>query len=318
MSLWCSDVIVFPYSDHDCVYLEVIKDLSHSNELGSKVVISRPIDEQKLFSYKRALLNENWEQLYLNCNFASADKTFETFFNICITNFDMFIPKRKCTVKSSFKSNKLKKNTKKHRNEWYTTKLADKKNKVMTYLYIYRIHKTELAKSFYVKAKKDYQHAINRAKYSYNVGKIEKSKNKCKSAWKVINSVAKNKSKEVVSVTPDEFNNFCIQSVDDIASNISKPVESFSYFLNKSQNSLPPDRPEFVFKEVTQTIVLDIVNKLTPSNSVDIYDFSCNLLKQIIHSVIEPLTYCINKCVKEGEFPNILKLSRVVPIFKKV
>jgi hypothetical protein len=64
-------------------------------------------------------------------------------------------------------------------------------------------------------------------------------------------------------------------------------------------------------------MVLKIVNNFKSSDSVDVYDISCNLLKKIIPSIVCPLTYCINRCLYEGFYPSELKISRVVPVYKK-
>lgn len=44
---------------------------------------------------------------------------------------------------------------------------------------------------------------------------------------------------------------------------------------------------------------------------------SNNLIKGIVFSFVEPLTYCINLLLNEGVFPEPLKISRVCPIHKK-
>ena len=41
-----------------------------------------------------------------------------------------------------------------------------------------------------------------------------------------------------------------------------------------------------------------------------------NILQRIIHRIAEPLTYIINLCLTNGDFPNDLKLAIVKPLFK--
>lgn len=73
----------------------------------------------------------------------------------------------------------------------------------------------------------------------------------------------------------------------------------------------------FNFCEVLPEQVSDIVKGFKSSNSCDIYGMSVNLLKEVIDSFVKPLTHCLNKCLAEGVFPEELKKSRVVPIYKK-
>jgi hypothetical protein len=73
----------------------------------------------------------------------------------------------------------------------------------------------------------------------------------------------------------------------------------------------------FNFQEVNSEEVCQLVKRFKPSDSVDIFDMSSNLIKEILCFIIEPLTFIINRCLHDGKFPSVLKLSRVVPIFKK-
>ncbi|XP_039300576.1 uncharacterized protein LOC120355896, partial [Nilaparvata lugens] len=77
------------------------------------------------------------------------------------------------------------------------------------------------------------------------------------------------------------------------------------------------DKPIFNFHEVSPTEILNVVRSLKSSASVDIYGFSSNVLKKIIEHILSPLTYCINRCLRDGVFPEALKVSRVVPVYKK-
>ena len=40
------------------------------------------------------------------------------------------------------------------------------------------------------------------------------------------------------------------------------------------------------------------------------------ILKQVIPNIVKPLTYIYNKSFPEGCFPDSMKISRIVPIFK--
>ena len=45
-------------------------------------------------------------------------------------------------------------------------------------------------------------------------------------------------------------------------------------------------------------------------------NISTNLLKQLQNSISKPLTILINKSFSMGEFPDALKIAKVIPIFK--
>lgn len=70
------------------------------------------------------------------------------------------------------------------------------------------------------RAKHDNKTKVKQAKKDYFSNKIESSNNKCKTAWSIIrqvNGVDKSKS---TNISPQEFNDYFVKSVDEIKSNI--------------------------------------------------------------------------------------------------
>lgn len=56
---------------------------------------------------------------------------------------------------------------------------------------------------------------------------------------------------------------------------------------------------------------------LKNSNSTDIYDLNTRIIKDTLDFLVIPLTHLANACFEEGIFPDVFKVTRVVPIFKK-
>ena len=158
-----------------------------------------------------------------------------------------------------------------------------------------------------------YKQAILETKKSYNLKNIERASNKCKAAWKIINTVAKEKDTGKNVISPNQFNEYFISSVEKIRHDLVESKESTSDPI--IQQSV--DCKFVFFSEVNTDTVLNVVNRLKPSDSTDVYGISNNLIKKVIDYVLFPLTFCINKCLNEGVFPSMLKLSKVVPIYKK-
>lgn len=79
----------------------------------------------------------------------------------------------------------------------------------------------------------------------------------------------------------------------------------------------PSARIQFPWRFVSPEDILKAVKRLKNSTSNDLYNISNNLLKQIIPSIVKPLTFVINFCLHEGFFPAELKISRVCPVYKK-
>ena len=53
------------------------------------------------------------------------------------------------------------------------------------------------------------------------------------------------------------------------------------------------------------------------SHSKDYYGLSNFILKQVIHTILYPVTYLVNWTLLEGTFPDCLKITITIPIHKK-
>ena len=73
---------------------------------------------------------------------------------------------------------------------------------------------------------------------------------------------------------------------------------------------------KFKLKNVTE--IIDIINKLKPKSSSGVDDLSNKVIKHIQEIIAEPLTIIINQMLNTGIFPDSLKISKVLPLFKKI
>nr|CAH7768100.1 unnamed protein product [Callosobruchus chinensis] len=73
----------------------------------------------------------------------------------------------------------------------------------------------------------------------------------------------------------------------------------------------------FSFRQVSFIEVRDAIDSLKNTKSWDPYSINVKILKTISNLIISPLTKLINTCIEQNEFPNSLKLAKVVPIYKK-
>ena len=73
----------------------------------------------------------------------------------------------------------------------------------------------------------------------------------------------------------------------------------------------------FTWRPVSNLELYQLVMDLSNSRSQDHYGFSNHLIKSMIHVILDPLVFIINQCLDQGEFPDSLKISKVIPVFKK-
>ena len=68
---------------------------------------------------------------------------------------------------------------------------------------------------------------------------------------------------------------------------------------------------------ITNCDVAEIIGNLKPKTSTGIDNISSKLLRQTKDSITESLTIIVNQMLKTGTFPELLKTSKVIPLYKK-
>ena len=295
------------FSDHDPLVLTLYANKSCSNNVLYKTIQIRNFNDNGLSNFKLYLYSIDWNNMF-NINSCS---DFDTLMNIFIVGFNDYFPittkRYPLSAKTNFKSG------------WYNNRLKYMKDVVIQFKHyknwcLYYQVNVEQATEMLKNAQQNYRAQIRQAKFKNNVDYISNSNNKCKAAWNLINSYRSNQVKRDNSnLKPDDFNDYFISSVRDLRNNLSSCNGNA---MNLVSNLSKPNT-NFKFKSVSCDDVLMIVSKLKNDKTKDIYDINGFLIKQVIDCIISPLTYCINKCLSDGIFPQSLKLVKVIPVYKK-
>ena len=104
-----------------------------------------------------------------------------------------------------------------------------------------------------------------------------------------------------------------IQKLTKIQNNIPitniDPMDNFKKYVTKYED-------EFRFNEINVIDLRLVISKLNNTKSTDIDGISMKFIK-CIRSTIEPaLIKLINLCFKRGEFPDVFKISKIIPLAK--
>ena len=102
------------------------------------------------------------------------------------------------------------------------------------------------------------------------------------------------------------FNDFFVNT--DNSQNVA---DNYSHYLNNKPKS------KFNFKEITLDITLSIIDSLKPKTSCGIDETSNKTLKYLKNVISAPLTIIINQMLNSGIFPDAIKVSKVIPLYKK-
>ena len=77
-----------------------------------------------------------------------------------------------------------------------------------------------------------------------------------------------------------------------------------------------PTLDSFQVFDIDENKVFNVINGFKNNSSYDdVFNFF--LLKSNIDSIISPLTFLINRFLNEGKFPSSLKITKIIPLFKK-
>ncbi len=101
----------------------------------------------------------------------------------------------------------------------------------------------------------------------------------------------------------NEFNNFFVKVDQQISDSVPTIDKNHDIQLLNLQNVTP----EFIVK---------IVKELASKNSSDIDGMSSKMAKFVAKEISIPLSHIFNLSLESGIFPEKLKRSRVIPIFK--
>lgn len=305
---WMTKVLHVGASDHNPILFRV--SLEVMNRLYRPIMtMSRPINTSNSRILLHILNKLNWLDIYdskLDLN------------SKCVLFFDFLLWAVDCSMPLNVKSMKNKKPNVK----WYHEGLSVLKSDLDKLYFVLNnsanVNRPAILEK-YKKAKKHYKNEVRNAKLLYNNQTIYKSTNRSKSIWSLINKSKKGNSTPLptpVDLPPDNFNKYFVECIENISHNIPPSIKHHSYYLKKCDD-VYPNRPAFMFREFTVEEVFKTINDLSNSSCLDFYGLNSAILKLCSSHICEVLTFLFNQCVAQSIFPDIFKLSKVIPVHKK-
>ncbi|XP_065667552.1 uncharacterized protein LOC136087866 [Hydra vulgaris] len=155
---------------------------------------------------------------------------------------------------------------------------------------------------------------------------LKKHSNDPQSSWSIINEVIgknnpernnfpkilKFKDNYVIEkeLVAEALNKFFINIGPSLASKIESSQINFdTYLVSNKTNIMPNDN-------LTEEELLCAVSSIKPQKSIGVDNISGNIIINSIKLITIPLLCIFNLSLKEGVFPEKIKIARVVPIFK--
>ena len=293
-------------SDHWAVLLKSLVDgtktLSDVNK-GKQVML---IKEENIFDFVQNLSQIDWTHMYKSL--VSLDEKVKFFMTELVVLSKKAFP-LKCVT------NKLTKPR--------PTKVRNKdidrlKAKCELYYDYYLSTGSDKIKTLYKKSKKNLQKLVRETRIKNYDNIIDNSTNKSKAMWNIVRKESGTKHNAINcinQISPYDFNTFFIDKIDEILDKVSKVphTNNSSFYLNK----LTKPALTFTFQLVEIIDIEKIINKMSNSRCVDIYNLNSLVLKYGANELKEALTHLINSCIIDCVFPKDFKFVKVIPIFKK-
>jgi hypothetical protein len=110
----------------------------------------------------------------------------------------------------------------------------------------------------------------------------------------------------------NEFNNL----FSTIGSKISNDVQPTDRPPESYIPDPPDNAPELSFDNIAPGQIIEIIKSLQNKSSLDLDGLSLKFIKFIALEISSPLAFIFNLSLSQGIFPDKLKTSRIVPIFK--
>lgn len=283
-------------SDH----LAQIISLNECEKNKPKPIFRRQITERGITALRNSLTEINWDSLWIE----NQD---------CTLFASIFVDKLTVLLNKHFPLKKLY-SKKKPPVQWFNNELRflrDSLNNIKSICnFTGDFENYSILKKYYRSRVKD----CKKAAYDKFICEAE---NKPLNSWKLVNherNSTKNKFKLCDnSISANSFNDY----FSTIAANLTDSIPDVDGDLENFFGRLRPPSNSFFLEPITNTDVLDAVRNMKNSKCTDVFGWNSELLRQTLDLIINPLVTLFNACITNGVFPDIFKVTKVIPIFKK-
>ena len=259
----------------------------------------------------------NWSEI-LGLDHQNIDISLDSFISKTSTLVEQHLPTANLTKKQSRKK------------PWITSGIVKSMSKRDFFYRKFLQSKTEASRTFYQNLFKRHRNHIVRicrcSKANYFVNYFHKNSRDIRKIWQgvkgIISLKASSSTKPISleingTVTSDpllvanSFNSYFSSVADKIRSKIPESDKHFSSFLKQ------PNLNSIFLSPATSEEVCKLIYAMPSSKSSGPFSIPTKILKLVATEISFPLADLVNLSFSTGKFPSLLKLSKVIPVFKK-
>ena len=285
-------------SDHSAQYLEVT--YLATSKVMSGCTKKRIISKSGTTTFSKIISEINWN------DFDTDNMTSNDYASVLVDVIGN-------AVEKSFPYKIVK--SRRHRFSWFGERLRNLRRELESARNSFNETKNITNWNSYKILRNNYKRAIREEKRSSFTDMIVSAENKSKACWNIVNSFRKG-SREHMNcsyIASDNFNQFFAGISDRILRTIGQSDYSVDFYLNKLQKP----NCSFFMTTVLECDVRRAILNIRNTSGLDYFDMNSKLLKVTCEYLVKPLTLFYNRCIEEGNWPNLLKITKIIPIYKK-
>ena len=312
-------VLTTDVSDHYPIILRVDCPLPPPKK-GRTLISYRNINETNLHALENSLLATDWSFLS-SCDL---DTAYCQFMSVLTTLIDSSMPvKTKCIRNKDMR-----------REPWFTAALQNSRRRLN------KLHREAIRKgkdssvhSKYTSYRNTYNSLIRAARKNHYDNLFDENRNDPKQTWAIINQINASDRKvsrpikrlivdgheilesgEIVSCLAHYFANVGPQQAEAIqnkSGRVPDPEAFLEYMRGCHVNQT------LFLAPVTDIEVLCIIDGLKNKKSKGVDGLSTNFIKSIKNGLALPLSILINHSMSDGMFPDMMKVSKTIALYKK-
>ena len=178
-------------------------------------------------------------------------------------------------------------------------------------------------KNKYIEFKKSFKSLIRQTKIEHKRKKLRECNGNSKSIWRIINQERNKKSASpIIPKLSVEGKN--VTEVEDVVHCFAKQFNSINKKISESHDDLKTIS-DFVQQTImcfdpipsTSIEVFNIIHSLNSNKSTGIDCISVKVVKSIAFALSGPLSDIFNASLLQGSFPDLMKVGKITPIYKK-
>lgn len=286
-------------SDHSAVVIDAIFQNLKSGP--GKRVVTRPINDATLYNFYK--LVEGVDFNFVSDGRFSTGEISELFVGALVDCVNAAFPQCRSVIRNTGRGA-----------NWYNSEHRHMKDTLDFLTEIHNASPNREIKLLINRQRAAYRKALSQSKKHYYSSLIEESDNKQKTMWKVIDSERNKSSQSHIceSINAVEFNQYFVNVAETIVNNIPPNQNSVDSYLE----TISCDS-SFTFRQVSFIEVRDAVNKLKNKTSSDIFGMNYKMIKHIKELILVPITKLFNSIIKTSSYPDVFKLAKVIPVYKR-